>query len=384
MRLKPIERRSKRRLSDLAARLLPSRPFHPAAFDPASVRTVLVVRPHNERGDMLLMVPLLRALRESIPAAGITLLASAVTEGVMRGNPYVDRLLVLDAGGLRRRPWQAVSLVFALRRPRPDLVLVPSTVSWSVTSALLARWSGGRVRVGTASDGFGHEFSRFAFNVVVPHPGEDLHESLRNLAVLEPFGIGTDDLSPTFRPSEEEEAFADAFLREWKAVRAPAPFALMHVGAGKLPNRWPAERFGVLAARCAGEGTGEPLFMAGPGEEGILETARASYRRETGREAAVLHGRSLGELAALAKRARVYVGNDTGPLHLAAAVGARTLALLGPTDPARWLPLTPKTRAVCAPGGALDRLPVEDVWEALCALLQAPARERLVRREETR
>lgn len=364
--LKALERAAKRALTALAVRLVAAPALEPSAVDLGEVRRILVVRPHNERGDMLLMVPLLRALRETLPGRSVTVLASAVNAGVLEGNPLLDRLLVADARRLRRRPWEWVRLVRVLRALKADLALLPTTVSYSVTSAVLTRMCGARWRAGSDSGPFGHQASRVALNLVVPHPPETLHESERNLAAARAIGIDTRDLSPLFVPSNAQARFAESFLAPWEGGRRAA---LLHLGAGKLPNRWPAERFGELARRLGDEEELVALFAVGPGEEDLFARAVNGHGRGGIPDERVLRGRSLGELAATAAHCRIYIGNDTGPLHLAAAVGALTLALLGPTNPGRWLPLGARVHHLAAAGGDLERLPVEDVLRVARALL---------------
>ena len=244
--IKRLERRFKRGMIGLLARLSPSRVLDRTALSPASLKRVLVLRPHNERGDMLLMVPLLRAVRAGFPEAEISLLASTVNGSVMKRNPFVDRLLIADLHRLRSRPWEWFALTRRLRALRPDLAILPHTVSYSVTSAILTRLSGAPLRLGTDSRSFGHAASKVGLNLVVPHPGEDMHETERNLSLLRWWGITTEDLSPLYVPSSAEREFAASVVRK---IAPHGVRIMLHVGAGKVANRWPAENFAELARR---------------------------------------------------------------------------------------------------------------------------------------
>ena len=272
---------------------------------------------------------------------------------------------------LRPRPWRVLSFFRTLRKLHADLAVLPNTVSYSVTSAIITRLSGAPWRAGTESISFGHRASSLALNLTVPHPGEDLHESERNLAAVRPLGITTDDLSPLYVPSAAEVSFAASFLQ---GIDPGRPVVLVHVGAGKIPNRWPAERFAELIRLLVTQARAVVILTAGPGEERLIERARQGARLPAaGRESSsllILRSRSLGELAAVAARVDLYVGNDTGPLHLAAAVGATVLALLGPTEPRRWLPRTPRTHFLRAPAGDLRQLGLDHVWKKVGELLR--------------
>ena len=134
---------------------------------------------------------------------------------------------------------------------------------------------------------------------------------------------------------------------------------LIHPGAGKKPNRWPAERFGEVGEALRAEGH-SVATCSGPGEIGLL----GAMDRAAGRPFPRLPGLGLRELAAAFAAADLVLVNDTGVLHLAAASAPAVLALFGPTDPELWCPATPRVRTVRAPGGDLRRLESAVVREA--------------------
>jgi len=148
----------------------------------------------------------------------------------------------------------------------------------------------------------------------------------------------------------EDEARAAAPWLE----RLPAGFLALHPGSGSPDKNWPAERFAQLAARVA---AGRPwLLVEGPADR----AAAAPLRALPG--VVVAYGLPPRVLAALLRPAGVFVGNDSGVTHLAAASGAPTVALFGPSDPVRWAP--EGARVVRAPEGRLDRLTVDSVAAA--------------------
>ena len=146
-----------------------------------------------------------------------------------------------------------------------------------------------------------------------------------------------------FRPSPEETAFAE----EWCA-RLPAGFLAVHPGSGSPRKNWPLERFVELVRQRS---PGRPwLLSLGPAEED-LHAPGAVVTRD-------LPPRRLGAILA---RAGLYAGNDSGVTHLAAAWGAPTLALFGPTEPETWAPRGPHVRVVRSSDGTMEGLPVETV-----------------------
>ena len=139
--------------------------------------------------------------------------------------------------------------------------------------------------------------------------------------------------------------------------RLPPRFLAVHPGSGSPAKNWPAPRFAALAAALAG---GQPfLAIAGPADgAGTALLGAVPGARVAGE----LPPRVLG---ALLQRAGLYVGNDSGVTHLAAAAGARTLALFGPTDPAQWTPVGRAVRTMGAASGAMEDLTLEAVRDAV-------------------
>ena len=162
------------------------------------------------------------------------------------------------------------------------------------------------------------------------------------------------------------------------AERGIQDFALLNPGAGWGAKQWPAERYGQVARELARDGL-RSLINFGPGEE---ELARQVERESCG--AAETVGSSLTQLIAIARRARIFVGGDTGPMHLAAALGVPVVAIFGPTNPARNGPFG--TRAIVLrspasttshkrrtqPDEGLFEITVEQVVDAVRQLMRSP------------
>ena len=145
-------------------------------------------------------------------------------------------------------------------------------------------------------------------------------------------------------------------------ARLPARFLAVHPGAGSPTKAWPAERFAALVQRhAAGH---RWLLVAGPGDV----AAAAPLLSLPG--AVVARGIPLRSLGALLSQAGVFVGNDSGVGHLAAAAGAPTLALFGPTDPATWSPVGPHVETLSSPDHTMDRLTLPAVSAAVARSLR--------------
>lgn len=362
-----LERSTKRGLSRLLAACLRPRPATPADFDPTRIRHLLVVRQHNQMGDMVCALPALHALRRRYPAARLIFVAAPITEELLAGHPDIDALYVFRKQEMWQ-PRQAAAFLRALRRPRPDLAVVMTTVSFSTTSALIAWASGARVRVGGSSLPFGSHLSRALYHLELPPGPEGVHEVQHNLAPLAALGVDTTPAAPRLEPSVAAVTAARARLAAWfpTAAAAPAqprPLVVAHAGAGKLPNVWPAERFAAVLSRLEQEFAVRIVLTEGPSDAAIAGVLAAQLPQARRWRA------PLGDTLGLLAGADLVLCNDTGIAHVAAAVGAPTVVLFGPTDPGRWRPPGAHVQAVHSATGSMLDVETSEVLQAARAAL---------------
>jgi ADP-heptose:LPS heptosyltransferase len=369
-----ISRSLKRLATSLAARLA-RRPRLTAdqllRLEPGRV---LVVRQHNQMGDMVCATPVFRALRETFPSARIALVTAPVNREVVQNNPHLDQVFTFEQK-MWRRPGALAGFLKDIRSFGPDVAFVLSSVSFSVTSAGIALASGAPLVVGAQSDPFGIDLSRHAFSLEMPSiPILDRHAVKHSLAPLQAIGITTDDLSTLVVPSEQEEARARAIMEKLEVSEG---FWALHPGAGKKQNIWPAERFAQLARQAVAAGH-QVLVMHGPADVQALVELEQLLAEELGRGVYICPPCPVGVGAALLTRADRFLCNDTGVMHMAGAVGAPTVALFGPTDPELWKPPTDLVVALKSPRqspddrgrefGWMENLTTEEVWQAWAGL----------------
>jgi ADP-heptose:LPS heptosyltransferase len=316
---------------------------------------------------MVLATPAFRAGRRRAPTARIDLVAGPENVEAVRGNVYLDEVLLYDKASWRRRPLLAKRVDERLRDARYDLVVAFTTVAFSHTGAWIAALSGARLRLGRLGPGGdGRAEAEALFHWVLPAADPSRHQTGVNLDVVTPLGAPSDDWRPEIFLGREE-------VEEGRAT-LDARFAggglgvVVHPGAGKLPNRWPAERFGEVA-RALVENGHRVAIAAGPDETDLLDRVD----RGAGRPLPRIPQVGVRVLAGVLQHADLVLANDTGVLHLGAAVGTPVLALFGPTDPAIWCPAAPAVRWLRAPGGDLARLETEDVKAAALGLADALA-----------
>lgn len=322
-------------------------------------------------GDTVMATPVLSALRARLPG---TRIIAAVRPGLgplLRAAPSVDEIVTLDPRGFVG-PLRAAAVI---RRLDPAAILLLPN---SGRSALTARLAGTPIRVGYDRDGRRRLLTHALPLTRAPEPTP----ALEYYARLGAYALGADDIARRLELglAREDEIAADHALDG-----VTPPFVLMTPGANRRDKRWPAERFARVAdALHAAHGL-PTIVSGGPGESEVLrkiiENAQTPVHDVSAR------GVDLGGLKAVVARAALLITNDTGPRHLAAALGTPAVSLFGPTDH-RWtlLPDAPERRLLAEPFlpadlvadthrrlCVIDRIPVGDVIDAAEQLLGARA-----------
>lgn len=282
-------------------------------LNPASTRSILVIK-LRAAGDVVLSTIVLPNIRAAFPDARLHVLTEKPHEPLVRGHPAVDDVVVYD-----RHTMSGLDLIRAVRRRRYDTVF---DLFGNPRTALLTRLSGATARIGYRFRG-----RSYAYTVVVPPRGGEVHNTQFNLDALEAVGIPILHRSISVPIAPDDDSFVGNFL--------PPQFAqatlrvAFNTGGGWYTKRWSGENFARLADRVADEFGAFILLTWGPGEEGDVR-AIAGMMRHT---PYVPPATTFPQLASLLRRCSVVVSNDTGPMHVATAVGTPVLAIYGPTNP---------------------------------------------------
>ena len=354
-----LKRRLRLALLLLFARL--SAPFFPHRGGVALSR-ILVIRP-DHLGDLLFATPALRALREALPQAHITAMVGPWGREVLQGNPCLDELITCPFPGFTRRPkaslWEPYVLLKRwserLRTLHFDVALILRFDHW--WGALLAYLARIPCRTGYAVP----EVAPFLTMAVTYVPGR--HEVEQNLALVEAITGREARRGPLEFPlTAADRRWAEEYLAR-QGVPKGKPLVCLHPGAGAPVKLWRPEAWARLADELVRR-FHACILITGSMQELDLAWDVASRMEE---RAIVAAGRtSLAQLAALMARSQLVIGPDSGPLHLAVAVGTPTVHLYGPVDwhtfgpwgdPHRHLVLT--SRMSCIPCNRLDYSPSE-------------------------
>lgn len=363
MRLPGLEKAFKRSLLRLFDFMLPADVRLPQEIATQAVKSILVVRQHDQLGDLLLSTPAIHALREHFPSARITVIARHYTHSVLLNNPDIDRLLVFPEKLRLATPRRLAALIKGLAA-HYDLAVVLNTVSHSLSSDILAWLSGARWRLGSSEHPFpGSRPSPF-YNLFSPIPDEKKHETWRNLKILEYIGVAAAELGERMALSPEERKFGEETL--WRHHLLPEKTVGLNLGAYKMPNRWPYQKYAALADWLVGELGFQAAVFWGPREEELGELFLGAVNVEV----TPLPGLNIRELAGVLSRLRLVVCNDTGIMHLAAALGTPTFAIFGQNDPEYWRPLNKNFYGVWGPDKSKASAEVETVKSGIRRLLE--------------
>ncbi len=275
---------------------------------------ILIVR-LGALGDVVHAVPAAAALRAAFPSARIDWLVEAKHRAIVDLVTAIDRTMVLESPTFAG--WSA-----ALRPLRQNPYDIAIDLQGLLKSAVLARASGAARVVGFSIWHLREKTARPFYSDA--HDAEGGHVIAKNLRLLR--AVGVDDTTIRFPLADVTSPALDDVR-----ARVAGPFALINAGAAWPNKRWPAKRYGELGAFLREACGIVPVVLWGPGEESLAnEVVVASSGG-----AIVAPRTTVTDIVALARSAALVVSGDTGPLHIATAVGAPTVSLFGPTDGAR-------------------------------------------------
>lgn len=294
-------------------------------------------------GDVVHALPTLDAIRRALPHAEISWVVERRAAEILQDNSSLDRLIEVDTKALRRASRLGETLLVArqqLRRLRAQPFDVALDLQGLIKSALLTRLAGAERRCGFAREALREPASRFLLTETYRVPAR-AHVIARNLALAAQalaIDVPTDPeeyrFPITIAPEHEREATS--------LVAATGDrFAILNPGGGWPTKLWSAERFGELADALWRRLALPSIITYGPGEVELAQRAANACRTGAVRIASP----SLKGFYALARRASIYVGGDTGPTHLAVAAGAPVVGLFGPTE--WWRNGSPRVADIC-------------------------------------
>lgn len=294
------------------------------AIEHASIRKILYIN-LAFIGDIILATPTVRALKNYYPNASIDMLVTPWAAKAAEGNPYINKVILYDKRGEHRNLLKFYQLLKQLCTQHYDLSIA---ANFAPRGAFVAWTSGVRYRVGYNTRGAG----LFLTHTVLPDRSEIKHEIEYQIDILKPLGIHCRDTRLEFKvqPSDMASMLNKVQLIPNRQVVTICPF-------GRHPlNSWRLDGYAALVQQLSEKA--DCFLIGGKGEKSELER----INHNSGNQAQILAGElTIGELAAFLSKINLLITVDTGPMHIAGAVGTKILALFGRSDPRVWGPRGP-------------------------------------------
>ncbi len=336
------------RLAGVPWRLAPGRGKPLKVSDPR-LRRVIIIKPCC-MGDVLMSTPAIASLRKALPDSHIGMAVGGWSRQAVANNPRLNALIEAPVGGESTRWADYMKLGRAIRRGRYSTAIVLDRSPMLNMAALLGRT---RVRAGLDSDGRGIGLT----HPVTCPPEQVRHEVEWYLDVVRGLGIpvSRDDTYLEFYPTEEERQEAGRILSETHTGDSEGGYVALHLGGGSNPGmrllskRWEPERWARIADWLVETRDANIVLLGGPGKDDRESADRlmSAIFKDTARQVVDLVGKvDWGVMGAMLGRCDLFLGHDTGAMHLATAMRTPVVAVFGPSDPARYGPWDPSRRAV--------------------------------------
>lgn len=340
-------------------------------FDP---RNILVID-FGQLGDVVMSLPALRAIRERFPHARITVAVGKPGKELLGLSGYANEILEVDRVALRDGPTlvslgRIIKLVSEVRKAKFDFVV--DLHSYYETN-ILGFLSGAPHRLYASRSNRSLDFlANFK-----PRPVKEVettHLIERYLDVLKPLGIENVSRAPALRTSPTENSTVEALLKKEKA-QARELLVGVFPGAGSSTRLWPLERFVELADHLIRNDRVRVIVFAGPEERGMVPQMRKVFPAGT-----IFFDRlTIPQLVSAQARLTVFISNDTGPAHIAAAVGTPVVMIMDRPDPHSFTPAGDVNRLIFGP--TITEIPVAQVYRAAHELIALSRTDSLFRSE---
>ena len=287
----------------------------PSIISPDSAKKFLIIR-LDRVGDMLLSTPVFESIKKNIPGSFVTVLLNKYSRGVLKNNPYVDR--IIEAGSKEAKDLSAGGYDAA----------VALSYDFDLSSALACYRSKAAIRAG-----FKDKHTGAFYNVEVERDPQSKYEARRNIELMVKAGFKSSYFKPALYPAADEDAAAGEFYAR-NSIKPEDIVVGLHPGSKRKPRRWPAASFAAAAAALRNKYGAKLVITEGPGEERLTR----GLNEMLGGNVPVLKPTSITMWGAVYKRMNLFICGDTGPVHIAMAAGVPVAGIYGKSDYRRWAP----------------------------------------------
>jgi len=320
-------------------------------------KKILVIRQHNQFGDLLASVSLFRAIKESFPSSHLTLIASVENHHAVTKNEFIDELIIYDRRKLLYLTY--IAQIKKILRKDYDLAIVPATVAVSLTSCIIAALSKAKIKIGPGILNGNKNDLAYVFHHKINldwRKCPDAHVSDFILDIVRPFGIKTKNFKSSISFTQLDVITADEFLTTFPSDQ----FTLLigfHVGAGKQQNRWSLYKYVELIKRIQSKHKIKFYFTGSRADSVEMDFMKSRFNDRCG----YFIDRTIPQLAALINMSSLFITNDTGVMHVAGTTKTPQISLFGPTNPFNWAPVGAE-KFFIRKSELIDDISVDDVY----------------------
>ncbi len=311
------------------------------------MKSILILK-LSSLGDVIHTLPLVNILRRKYPDTHIGWAIEKRFSGLIKNHPSVDEIIVFEREGVFKNFLSFIKFIGKIRSKKYDIII---DLQGNLKGGIVTFLSGCRWRMGFKRGSFRVEaISTFFTNRKVTEEGSHIIE--RNLGFARELEADAGDILFKVPVEESAKRYIDDFLKSRNVYNKR--IVIMHPGVTWETKKWPIENYAHLSREIVKKFADTTIVItAGPGEEKPAE----KFRRE---DIVIANGMNLSQLIALLDKCELFIGSDTGPLHLAAALGKRVIGLYGPTDPARNGPYGERNFVVW------KKMPCSGCWRKKC------------------
>jgi heptosyltransferase II len=335
-------------------------------FEIDSPQRILIIRQHNQFGDMLATVPLFRAIKEKYPFCELTVVASPANYRALEGNPLIDKLFVYEQKKILNSVYRHEFR--KLLRRNYDIAIVPVTVAISNTSCIFAALSDAKIKIGPRSLNGKNNSLKKLFNYRInldwrKYPDAHVSDFIQD--IVRQFGISTKNFSSIVEYNEEDIKVADEFISSIGKKQDDLLIGL-HIGAAKAQNRWSLEKYIELINEINKNYNAKFYFTGSKADKEQLDYMKNNCKTPVGQ-----YVTQIAPLAAIISKSNLFVTNDTGVMHVAGTLKTPQISLFGQTNPFNWAPVG-QNKYFIRKSELIDDISVSDVFNLVQYVLGKP------------
>lgn len=366
--MEQVEKIAKRVLLNIVAALRPPKRIAPAALPTKYFKRILVIKQHDQIGDLLVATPAIRAIRKRFPDAHIAVVVREYNAPMIWENPYVDAV-ILFYEKFNRWDWQKFRSFWSQLRGDGgfDCAIVLNSVSRSLSSDLIAVLSKAKYIVGPNHISLDPEISECIYSTATFRSKKIQHESEHYLDIVRQIGVHPDGLDYDLITTEDEDREAENVLYQM-GIQSKNTLIGVHLGALNKEKRLPHEKIAKVIGWLKQNYNCEILLLSGPHDLHHRDELLAMLEKKTASAIPVL---PLRTASALIKKLTLLLCNDTGPMHIAAALNVPTVSFHSISDPVQWKPPQERHRAVRADDKKITSITVDMITKEIQLQLNA-------------